>query len=111
MPITITITDPTPAQIAALFGISAAATPAAEPKAEEKPKRQPKAKEAAMAEPEEPTEAPAAEVPSLDDVRAAAQKIVAANGRDALADRLAEFGAVNLSALPEDRRAEFIAGV
>ena len=106
MSITITITDPTPAQIAALFG------GAADAPVDEKPARTPR--KAADKPAETPAEEPKAEepaaddVPSLDDVKAAAQKLVNANSREALAELLETYGAKNLSSLPEDKRASFI---
>lgn len=104
MSITITITDPTPAQIAALFG-GDAAKPAA--KTEQKvSKPDPKAA-AEESKPEASNEGPAA--PTHDEVVAAAQALVTANGREALAELLTELGAKNLSGIAEKDRADFIA--
>jgi hypothetical protein len=104
MSITITITDPTPEQIAALFG--------AEPIAEKpKPARTTKAKDEPRAEEPEKPEVEQSDVPSLDDVKAAAQALVAANGREALAELLSEYDAKNLSSVPEDKRADFISAI
>jgi hypothetical protein len=108
MTITITITDPTPTQIAALFGT--AGGPVTPEVAAAKTTRASKPKEEPVAEPKTSDPVADADVPSLDDVRDAAQALVKANGREALAERLAQFGAANLSALPEDKRAAFIAG-
>ncbi len=58
----------------------------------------------------EPTEEPAAAATgeiSQDDMVGAAQKYVKDNGREALASLLAEFGAGQLTGVPDDQRAEF----
>lgn len=64
----------------------------------------------------EPKEEPAAEpveeqgdVPSADDVTDAAQAFIKANSREALIELLGTFDAKNISGLPEDKRAAFIA--
>lgn len=49
------------------------------------------------------------DVPSQADVTAAAQGYAKANGRDALVELLGKYGAQNVSGVPEDKRAEFIA--
>lgn len=100
MSITITITDPTPEQIAALFG-------GTQPDTQDKPapRKQadkPKAEEPKQDEPE------TSEVPSLDEVKAAAQKLVNASTREALAELLETFASKNLSSVPEAKRAAFI---
>lgn len=104
MSITITITDPTPEQIAALFGTqgSAKTSEKAEPK---KTEPAPKSEPAADA----PSEDSTASVPTKDDLTAAAQALVAANGRDALAELVEKFKAKNLSSIAEGDRAAFIA--
>lgn len=108
MSITITITDPTPVQIAALFGtLTVINTKEAVPA---KAKAEPKAKpEEPAAEVEEQATDETTSSPSIDDVKAAAQVLVKANGREALAELLAEFKAENLSGLAEGKRAAFIA--
>lgn len=74
-------------------------------KTEPKPKAETKPKEDAKPKAEEP----AGDVPTADEVREAAQAYVGANTREALIELLGEFGAANISALAEDKRAEFIA--
>ena len=99
MSITITITDPTPAQIAALFGTAEAAAPKAEkakPKAE-KAKDKPKAEEAADSD-----------SPTKEEVTKAAQAYAGKNGRDALKELLEEFKAANISSIDEGDYADFI---
>ena len=80
--------------------------PSAKPAAEEKPKATPESKPN--------NEAPAAETrdgPRFDYMKAAAQKLVAANGREALAELLTDYDAKNLSSVPEGKRAEFIEAI
>lgn len=120
MPITITITDPTPAQIAALFGLDFVAVEsaanggsptkrqaaAAKPKAEEpevKAKPEVQGKDAAGDD--------VAEVPDQAAVTAAAQKLAGKNGRDALVEMLDKYGAKQVSGVPEDKRQAFIDAV
>lgn len=113
MPITITITDPTPAQIAALFGAADPVMPEIAGGTGEKPKRQPKTKveDAPLAVEEETPSEAEEKLPTVEEVRAAATKLINSNGREALAERLAAFGAANLTALPAEKRAEFIASL
>ena len=54
-------------------------------------------------------EAPAA--PTLADLQAAAPAYIKANTREAFAEKLAAVGAPNLSGVPEDKRAEFLASI
>lgn len=78
-----------------------------------KPKTPRKAADKPAAE-EPKQEEPAAEeqagdtVPSIDEVKAAAQALVGANGREALAELLEGLGAKNLSSIKESDRAAFI---
>lgn len=53
--------------------------------------------------------APVEKVPSLEEVVAALQGYLKANGRDAAVALLNAHGAVRASDMPEDKRAEFIA--
>ena len=118
MPITITITDPTPEQIAALFGAPAAQAPepdreaAPEPEAKKPARRAPaKAKKAEPVEEapvEEVAEEEAADEVSEDDVREAAQALAKAEGRDALKDLLAEFKADKISSIKPAQREAFV---
>jgi len=48
------------------------------------------------------------EPPSLDDVVAALQKYIKANGRDAAVELLGKFGAKRASDIDEDKRADFV---
>jgi hypothetical protein len=83
--------------------------PQPEPVSEKpKPARTTKAKEEPAAEQPEVEQS---DVPSIDDVKAAAQALVAANGREALAELLSEYDAKNLSSVPEDKRADFISAI
>lgn len=49
-----------------------------------------------------------AEVPSLEDVTAAAKMYAAKNGRDALASLMEKHGGKNVSSIPEGKRQGFI---
>lgn len=49
-----------------------------------------------------------AEVPSLEDVTAAAKMYAAKNGRDALASLMEKHGGKNVSSIPEGKRQAFI---
>lgn len=107
MSITITITDPTPAQIAALFGTQDSAKPAGKAKAEPvSAKKEETAPETAS---EETDASPSDAVPTKEELTAAAQALVAASGRDALAELVEKFKAKNLSSIAEGDRAAFIA--
>lgn len=116
MSITITITDPTPAQIAALFGTldtakSAGNAAKKDTKVSSPPADTPESgSQTSDSGQTAPTDAsPSDAVPSLDDVKAAAQALVGKNGRDALAELVEEFKAKNLSTIAESDRAAFIA--
>lgn len=99
-----------------LAAVSAAlnGTGAVTPTAAEKPAAKPKAEKAEEPKGKTVEEVPqeaeplAADVPSKEDVTAAAQALVAANGREALAELLEQLGAKNLSSIPDDKKAEFI---
>lgn len=106
MPITITITDPTPEQIAALFGTAAA--PAAKAVVVEKTPPVAKKVEAPKAEPipEAPVE-PAEDRAAL--LKSLAMKYAQANGREALVSLFAEYGATNPSTVPADQTDAVIA--
>ena len=106
MSITITITDPTSQQLAALFG--SAPKQAIEAEEQAKPATRKAADKPKAEEPAADKEEPKSDVPSHDDVVAAAQALVGANGREALAELLGEFDAKNLSGIGEDKRAAFI---
>jgi hypothetical protein len=96
-----------PATTASALGQTVEELKADKPKDAAKPKAdKPKAEEKAK---EEPAAEPAGDAPTADDVREAAQAYVGANTREALIELLGEFGAANISALAEDKRAEFIA--
>lgn len=88
---------------------SAAPTSASKPapKTETKKVEEPKEEKPAGKKVEE-TAPPAADVPTKEEVTAAAQALVGANGREALAELLEQFGAKNLSTIPDDKKAEFI---
>lgn len=107
---TITVTiDATPEQLAAIAAALGGSAPAATTqtsKPADKPKETPKAADKPK---EEAKSEPAADVPSRDAVTAAAQALVKANGREALADLLGEFEAKNLSGLKDEQLADFIA--
>lgn len=114
MSITITITDPTPEQIAALFGAQEAAPARAAGKAKDEPASAKKEEPAPSAKTESSTasdepDASPSDVPTAEDVTAAAQALVKANSREALAELLGEFDAKNLSGVKEGDRAAFIA--
>lgn len=51
------------------------------------------------------------EVPSAEDVTAAAQRLNKANGREALVEMLGKFDAKNVSGIAEERRQDFIDAV
>lgn len=118
MSITITITDPTPEQLAALFGrapkeaIEAAegnaaakkGTKASSPPADTQESGSKTSDSGQTAT----TDASPSDVPDLEAVKAAAQKLVNASSREALAELLETFAAKNLSSIPEGKRAAFI---
>ena len=101
---------------AALEGVEPAAprTQAAEKQAEGKPAEKqaegkPAEKQAEGKAAEKQAEGKAAEkVPSLDDVVAALQKYMAANGRGAAVELLARYKAKRASDVPEADRAAFV---
>lgn len=109
--ITLSLTAAQLVAVATLLDGGDTAAPAPTPRAA-KPKVEPKA-EGEVAKGAEVKGKDAAgeevdELPSVDDVSAAAKGYNASNGRDALVSLLAEFDAKNASGVPEDRRAEFI---
>jgi chromatin remodeling complex protein RSC6 len=68
-----------------------------------------KAEEPEVTKAEEPEVAKAEEsVPSLDDVVAALQKYMKANGRDAAVELLAKYEAKRASDIAEEKRADFV---
>jgi len=84
--------------------------------AEAKPKTARKAAEKvepeAAAAVEDKGEDPVTEgIPTLADLQAAAPAYIKANTREAFAEKLAAVGAPNLSGVPEDKRAEFLASI
>lgn len=103
MSITITITDPTPEQIAALFGgTNTANTSVDKAPAKDKPKAdKPKSED-------KPKEEAKSDGPTKEDVTKAAQKYAGANSRDALKELLTSFKAENISGLEESDYAAFI---
>lgn len=103
MSITITITDPTPAQIAALFGTTGTSNTKVA-------KEKPKAEKAKVEKTEEPETEDAADdgAPTKEDVTKAAQAYAGKNGRDALKELLEEFKAANISSIDEGDYAKFI---
>lgn len=101
------------------LGASALESATAEAPAEEKPKAERKRAEVKK-NPAPEKEAPkveekqeeatdqASDLPTVDELKAVSQKLVAANGREAMAELLEEFGAKNLSSLPESQRVEYL---
>lgn len=65
----------------------------------------------AEAEAVTPAPEPAGMPVSLDELVAVARRYVADHGRGALVAKLSEYGVQTLSAIPEDKRAEFMAGL
>ena len=113
MPFTMTFTADTPAelfaQIAAVaaFGEAPPTKTTASTKPAAKATKTEPTKETKVEAPEEKPDA--AEVPSADEVTDAAQAFVKANSREALIELLGSFGSKNISGLPEEHRADFIA--
>lgn len=117
MSYTLTLTDLSAAQLAAIGAVlgggavAEQAKPAPRKAAPAKP--EPKAEEPeTVEETDDDTQGEAGtDVPSEADLVAAGKDYAAANGRDAFIGKLAEFDVKNISALPEDKRAEFLAAI